>query len=251
MLYDRALTTSCQPYMLARALNIVFPPQCLSCDALVPNHGTLCLECWQQVEFITDPCCACCGYPFEFTMGPGTLCGDCLREQPVYARARAAFRYNEASRRLVLKLKFQDQTLLAKIFAGWLASAGRELIAASDVIVPVPLHYWRFIGRRYNQSVLLAQALSPLCGLPTIPDALKRIRYTPPQAGLTRAQRLDNVKGVFSVNARHIPAIKGNSVLLIDDVMTTGATLQQCTKALIKAGASQVNVLTLSRTVSG
>lgn len=214
----------------------------------MPTNGTLCQPCWQQVAFITDPMCSCCGLPFDYKMGEDVQCGECMRERPEYSRARAAFKYDEHSKSLVLKLKYHDQLQLAPIYGAWLAKAGKELVSASDVIVPVPLHYWRFVGRRYNQSAMLAQALAKNTGLTMLPDALVRTRRTPPQAGLTRAQRLDNVKGAFTVHARFAERIKGKTVLLIDDVMTTGATLNQCTKALLKAGAQSVNVLTLART---
>lgn len=232
----------------AALLNLLFPPQCLSCDALVGAHGTLCMDCWRGVHFIAPPCCACCGLPFEFDIGEGAMCGECLREAPPFARARAALRYDDHSRALITKFKYADQTLLAPIYGKWLASAGRELIAASDVIVPVPLYYWRFVGRRYNQAALIAQALARHSSLPVLPDALLRTRHTQPQAGLTRAQRLDNVKGAFEANPRRAGDIHGKGVLLIDDVMTTGATIRQCARALTAAGAASVNVLTLART---
>ena len=235
--------------MFKRLLDLLFPPQCLSCDTLVPSHGTLCLPCWQGIGFITEPCCAKCGYPFDFAMGSETYCADCLQDLPSFSRARSAFRYNDASRQLVLRLKFQDQTLLARIYGPWLASAGRELIENSDVIVPVPLHYWRFVQRRYNQSALLAQSLSKQCGLTALVDGMRRTRHTMPQADLARKDRLENVKGAFAVTPRYGPAIKGKSVLLVDDVMTSRATVDECAKALLKAGALSVNVLTLGRTV--
>lgn len=229
-------------------LNLFFPPQCLVCDALVPTHGTLCTACWTSVPFISEPMCACCGLPLEFAVDAHTLCGECLREHPPYSRARAAFVYNEASRALVMKLKYQDELYLAPVFARWLATAGAELLAASDLVVPVPLHYWRMVGRRYNQSLLLARAITRHAGVPLLADGLRRTRRTPQQTGLTRAQREKNVKGAFTVPERHRAAIKGKSILLVDDVMTTGATLNACTETLLKAGAAQVNVLTLART---
>ena len=175
------------------------------------------------------------------------MCGNCLRERPPYAKARAVFRYDEYSRALILKLKYADQSQLAAVYGTWLANFGKEVIATSDIIVPVPLHYWRFIGRRYNQSALLAYALKKHCNLPVLPDALKRTRATKPQPGLTRKQRQENVKGAFAVHPRHVAAIKGKTILLIDDVMTTSATIEQCTNVLLAAGAMHVNVLTLAR----
>ena len=228
-------------------LDFLFPPQCLNCNTVVPAQGTLCLPCWQQVQFITDPYCQCCGHPFDYAIGDQALCGECLRERPPYARARAVFRYDEHSRALVTKLKYADQTQLAAIYGNWLARFGKELVAASEVIVPVPLHYWRFLGRRYNQSALLAHALHKSGGLPVIPDGLKRIRHTQPQPGLTYRQRQDNVKGAFAAHPKRRDALKGKAVLLIDDVMTTSATAGECAKALLKAGAMNVNVLTLAR----
>jgi len=233
--------------MRSRLLNLFFPPQCLVCETLVPAHGTLCSECWNDVPFISDPKCACCGLPLEFSVDEATLCGECLREHPPYSRARSAFVYNDASRLLILKLKFQDETFLAPIFGGWLSKTGAELVSVSDAIIPVPLHYWRMLGRRYNQSLLLARALSNASGLTLLDHGLKRTRHTKQQVGMSRTERQKNVKGAFSVTDKE--AVKGKTILLIDDVMTTGATLNACTQTLLKAGASQVNVLTLARTV--
>jgi ComF family protein len=233
--------------MLNHALDFFFPPQCLACQAMVPAHGTLCLGCWQNVQFIAEPMCHACGRPFEFEVAKEALCGDCLTELPPYARARSVFVYNEHSRALVLKLKFNDQLHLASVYGPWLMKAGGEMIAASDIIVPVPLSWRRFVGRKYNQAALLAEALAKKSGVPVVPDALARKKHTPPQTGLSRRQREDNVKGVFTVKRRD--AVKGKTVLLIDDVHTTGATLAASARALLKAGAMKVNVLTLARTV--
>ena len=233
--------------MLLRLLNLLFPPQCLNCDARVPTHGTLCQPCWQQIQFISDPMCDCCGLPFDYDIGSNALCAQCMQARPPYAHARAAFRYDEHSRKLVTRLKYSDQTQLANIYGAWLAKAGADLLTGSDIIIPVPLHYFRFVGRRFNQSALLAQAVSKKTGVKNINNALKRIRHTTPQTGLTKAQRKDNVKGAFIVNPRYADSIKGKNILLIDDVLTTGSTIEQCSKILLKAGAMQVNVLTLAR----
>lgn len=233
--------------MLHKLLNLLFPPQCLNCDARVPTHGTLCQPCWQQIQFISDPMCDCCGLPFDYDIGSNALCANCMQTRPLYTHARAAFRYDEYSRRLVTRLKYSDQTQLANIYGAWLAKAGADLIAGSDIIIPVPLHYFRFVQRRFNQSALLAQAVSKKTKVKNISNGLKRIRHTTPQTGLTKTQRKDNVKGAFVVNPRYAASIKGKNILLIDDVLTTGSTIEQCTKTLLKAGAMQVNVLTLAR----
>lgn len=235
--------------MRASLLNLFFPPQCLVCETIVPRHGTLCTACWNNVPFISDPMCACCGLPLEFAVDAQTLCGECLREHPPFSRARAAFAYNEQSRTLILKLKYQDDTYLSHSFAGWLQSAGKELVAASDLMIPVPLHWRRMVSRRYNQSLLLARALAAKTALPLLADGLVRTRHTPQQAGLSKNAREKNVKNAFAVPPKHLVVLKGKSILLIDDVMTTGATLSACTHVLLKAGAGQVNVLTLARRV--
>lgn len=235
--------------MLSRFLNLLFPPQCLSCDMRVPTHGTLCLSCWQRIKFISEPMCACCGLPFDYDIGDGALCAACLHDRPPYGRARAAFNYDEHSRRLVTRFKYSDQTQLARIYGAWLANAGSELLTGTDIIIPVPLHYWRFVHRRFNQSALLAHSLAKNTGIKNLPDALKRTRRTLPQAGLTRKQRIENVKGAFAANPRYAQLIKGKNILLVDDVLTTGSTMEQCAKILLKAGAMQVNVLTLARAI--
>lgn len=228
-------------------LNLLFPPQCLACDALVGAQGALCEECWKQIHFIADPFCACCGMPFPYDYGGGSLCAECLREHPPFTRARSVLAYNEASRKLALRLKFQDETSFAVTYGKWLAGAGRELVESSDVIVPVPLHYWRFVKRRYNQAALLAQALQKQCALPLVVDGLMRVKATKQQTGLSRKERQRNLRGAFRVHPKHAGRLKGQTVLLVDDVYTTGATLSACAKALVKNGAASVQVLTLAR----
>lgn len=232
----------------AAALDLLLPPQCLSCRAIVAAPGTLCGACFAKIRFLSAPCCAACGMPFEFDPGGAdALCASCIRDRPAYDRARAVFRYDDASRGLILAFKHGDRIDAAPAYASWLLRAGSELAAVADCIAPVPLHWTRLFRRRYNQSALLANALARLAGRPAAPDLLRRRRRTPSQGGLGRAERIRNVRGAFAVRAR--PEIADKRILLVDDVLTTGATVEACARALLKAGASAVDVLTLARVV--
>jgi ComF family protein len=233
----------------AGLLNTVLPPRCLKCGAAVDRAGALCAACWPALAFLAPPLCACCGYPFEFDLGPGALCGSCAAEPPEYQRARAVLRYDDASRDLVLRFKHGDRIDSAPAFGRWLARAGAELLAEADLIAPVPLHWWRLFRRRYNQAALLASALAGATGRPAVNDLLVRKRATPSQGGLGRAERRRNVAGAFAVHPRRRAGLGDKRVLLVDDVLTTGATAEACARALLKAGARAVDVLTLARVV--
>ena len=231
------------------ALDLLLPPRCLACGEPVATPGTLCAACWPDVRFLSAPHCAICGYPFEFDSGPNALCPACMRERPAYDRARAALRYDEGSARLVVALKHADRTDAAPTYGAWMARAGAELIADCDVLVPVPLHRLRLLARRYNQSALLAHAVAAASGKPVAPDALKRVRRTRSQGRMNRRERAANVRGAFAVRRGREARVEGRRVLLIDDVLTTGATVAACTRALNTAGAAEVDVLTLARVV--
>lgn len=231
-----------------RTLDTLFPPRCFACNALTAEQGSLCGDCWHDVDFIAAPLCRRCGVPFAHDVGEMGECMPCLQAPPPYATARAVFRYEGGSRRLVTGYKYYDRTHATPMFARWMARAGAEQLAQADVIVPVPLHRWRLLQRRYNQSALLASAVAKAAQLPCLPDALRRTRHTAQQAGLTREQRQDNVRAAFAVAPAKKTLLSGKSVLLIDDVLTTGATLNACTDALMDAGAKQVFILTLART---
>lgn len=177
------------------------------------------------------------------------LCGACLQEPPHYHSARAALVYDEASRGLILSFKHHDRTDVVPAFARLMAGAGEGVLARADVLVPVPLHPWRLFLRRYNQSALLAQALAKMADKPVLCSALRRIRATPSQGHLSRAQRFKNVQGAFVVPQKARAALAGKTVLLVDDVMTTGATASACAAVLGGAGAAKVDVLTLARAV--
>lgn len=232
-------------------VDAVLPPLCLSCGALVAEPGALCSSCWERVGFLGQPHCSACGHPFEVDVGEAALCGHCLAEAPQWRRARAVFRYDDASKPLVLRFKHGDRLEGAPSFARWMARAGAELVSEADVIVPVPLHRFRLLSRRYNQAALLALALGRLAGKAVEPDLLLRKRRTPVQGHMNREERRRNVKGAFVVRERKLPLIAGKTVLLIDDVLTTGATVGECARVLSKAGAAAVDVLTLGRVVLG
>jgi ComF family protein len=229
-------------------LDVLFPPLCIACRAPVRDTGGLCAACWSGIAFLEGPMCDCCGLPFEIDPGPGTLCGACHAKKPAFDKARSVMQYDEASKGPLLGLKHGDRLDLVPGLSRWLARAGRELIDDAGLIVPVPLHPLRLWQRRYNQSAELARRLGALCGKAVDNEALVRKRGTPSQGEMPSAKaRRRNMLGAFAV--RPGAALKGANVLLIDDVFTTGATVEACARALKRAGASQVSVLTLARVV--
>jgi ComF family protein len=232
-----------------RTLDALLPPRCLDCGLIVDQPGLLCLACWRKVELLASPWCGRCGDPLPHDMGPGAICASCAARPPEFDRARAVMRYGEASRRLVLRFKHADRTDATPAFGRWMARAGAELLADADLIAPVPLHRWRLLLRRYNQAALLAHALGHETGRTVVPDLLVRRRWTPSQGRKNRAQRFDNVSGAFRLRASRRELVRGRRVLLVDDVLTTGATVEACARALKRAGASAVDVLTLARVV--
>jgi ComF family protein len=234
---------------LRTALDAVLPPRCLKCGDILGGENGLCPPCWQKLSWLSPPCCACCGQPFAFESGAASLCGACLQKRPAYARARAVFRYDDESRDLILGFKHADRTELAPTLARWMARSGAELIADCTLIVPVPLHWTRLAVRRFNQAGLLAQAIGRLTGRPVEPRALTRRRATRSQGRLGRLARRRNVQGAMAVTGRFVPQVTDRRILLVDDVITTGATVETAAKALISAGATAVDVLALAKVV--
>jgi ComF family protein len=233
--------------LAASAIDVLLPPRCIGCGAAVTATATLCAECWRGLTFLGRPCCSCCGLPFAYDLGESVLCGDCAGHRPVFDRARAALRYDDASRKLILGFKHGDRLHPAPAFGQWLRRAGGELIGDADLAMPVPLHWTRLFARRYNQAAVLAQALRAAGGPPVAPDTLRRRRRTPPQGRGNREARRRNVAAAFVLKAGH--EIAGKRILLIDDVFTTGATVSECARVLKRGGAARVDVLTLARTV--
>ena len=184
------------------------------------------------------------------TPGPGLLSMEAIANPPAYNRARAVARYDDVASTLVHSLKYSDRLDLSPMMGRWMARAGRELLADADALVSVPLHWRRRWARRYNQSAVLAGAISAICGVPISHGGLKRIRATPQQVGRSRPERADNVQGAFLVPPEHRVEVAGRRLVLVDDVLTSGATIDACTRALLRAGAAQVDVLVFARVVA-
>lgn len=227
----------------------LWPPLCAVCDEQVQGGG-LCADCWDAVTFLGAPQCYACGVPFPFDPGPGALCAACTRARPPYERARAAFVYDDASRPMILAFKHADRTDLAPALVNWLARPAAVLLQDADIVAPVPLHWSRLLHRRYNQSALLSNALARRAGAQALPDLLVRKRRTGTQGGKSRPARIRNVQGAFRVRAGYVSGLRDKRVLLVDDVMTTGATLEACARALLRAGAGAVDVITIARVVT-
>ncbi len=234
----RALAAS----LATSALDLILPPRCPGCRTIVDEDGRFCGDCWTELAFITDPMCATCGLPFETDAGAGSVCGECAGAKRPYDRARSALRYQGTAVPVLLGFKHGARTHLAKLMAAQMA---RHLPASgADLIVPVPLDRRRLAKRGYNQAGLLARALSKHGGIAVGIDTLIRVKPTQSTAGVSRAGRFRAAKGAFRVN-RALP--EQARVVLVDDVMTTGATVESAARALKKAGAARVDVLVYAR----
>ncbi len=230
--------------------DLVLPPSCLLCAARVGSHFCLCPRCWRAADFITKPRCEITGVPFAHEWPEGTQSRLSQMFPPLYDHARAALRYEaQTGRPLVLRMKYADRPEMALRMAAWMARAAADLLPQTDMIAPVPLHWQRLLSRRFNQAAELARALARDSSIDFYPDLLLRVRPTRSQIGLTRAARRRNVRGAFQINPTWRKKLQGKSVLLVDDVMTSGATLASCAKTLRRAGAGQINVATLARVI--
>jgi ComF family protein len=230
------------------ALDIALPTLCVACREPVSGEG-VCAACWSKLSFIAPPYCPRLGIPFVYDPGPDILSMQAIADPPAYQRARAAVRYDDVARTLVHALKYHDRTDLAPSMGRWMARAGRELLEQADLLVPVPLHWRRSFSRRFNQSGALARSIGRLSGVAVSRDALRRIRPTEHQIGLSRSERASNVQGAFQVAPERRAEIQGRRVVLVDDVLTSGATTDACARALLRAKAAQVDVLVFARVV--
>ncbi len=234
------------------ALDTILPPRCVITGEMVEQQGMIASSAWAELDFIHNPKCYKCGVPFSFdVMGiedeAGMKCLQCHDYPPPFDSARAALKYNDQSRDLILGFKHADKTHAARAFVPWLKMAGAEMLKDADALIPVPLHRWRLLKRRYNQAAIIAHFLGRNTHVPILYEALLRTRATPTQGHLNFKERRKNVKHAFAVNKKYIENIEGKSVILIDDVYTTGSTVKECTKVLKGAGARAVHVLTVAR----
>lgn len=237
--------------VLARLSDLALPPLCLSCGIGVEAHGALCGQCWREIEFIDAPFCPVSGVPFPYDPGEGIVSAAALASPPAYASARAVMRYTDHSAKLVHRFKYADRMEGSPAFGRWMARAGASLLKNADLLVPVPLHRRRLFSRRFNQSAELARQISKVSGVRLVPDLLERVRATRPQVGLSGEARRRNVAGAFRVANAHVALTRERIVVVVDDVITTGATVEACARALRNAGAREVRVLCLARVVPG
>ena len=232
--------------LLARVADLIVPPCCLVCRTPLGAHHLLCAPCWREVHFIRAPLCDVLGIPLPFDTGERMLSAAAVAHPPAYDRARAVAHFSGSMRTLVHQFKYADRHDARTLYGRWLAEAGHSLTQGIDVVVPVPLSRWRLLSRRFNQAAILAQELSRRTGLAVDVGLLRRRRFTRSQVGLTRDERRRNLAGAFVVPRQRRASVHGRNVLLIDDVITTGATVEACARVLKRAGAAHVDVLALA-----
>ncbi|WP_421725402.1 ComF family protein [Bauldia sp.] len=231
--------------------DLALPPQCLACQRTTASHGGLCPACWGELRLIEKPFCPRLAIPFAYDLGPEAVSAEAIADPPPFDRMRAVACFDGVARALVHGLKYRDRTELARWIGGWMARSAVEVLAEADVVVPVPLHRWRLWRRRFNQSAVLARELARTATVPFAPAALQRVRATAQQVGLSATERDRNVRGAFRVPPASRAEIAGKRVVLVDDVYTTGATTRAATRALIRSGATAVDVVVFARVVRG
>jgi ComF family protein len=240
--------------MLKKFLEVLFPSHCCACDQIISKEGIFCQECWTKLRFITDPKCPICSHPFEVTIaGMQPWCGSCLTKRPSYNKAVVALRYDGVIAKVISDFKYRDQTFLAEKLATLLWNRASSQIGAFDLVVAVPMHQQKLRQRKFNQVVLLGKKLAKKSGAKFFPNLLLKVKDTAPQASLKQRERRKNLKRAFLVNPKFrdeiASEIKGKKILLIDDVITTGATIESCAKELKRRGAAKIVVLAIARTV--
>lgn len=229
--------------------DLILPPRCFGCGDLTYDHHTFCSTCWNGCTFLSTPWCTLCGWPFPYETPDQTLCPSCHRLPPLFAQCRSALAYSEGSRRFILKFKQGDGTYLAPGLSRLMIRVGQDLLANTDLLIPIPLHWVRLFMRQYNQATLLSKNISHQTNIPTYTDILQRHRQTSKQGHQSRKDRYTNIRGAFHIPVKKTPLIEGQRITLVDDVFTTGATVTECARVLLNEGAKEVRVLTLARVI--
>ncbi|QNQ10768.1 ComF family protein [Sphingomonas alpina] len=226
------------------AAGLALPPRCPGCGAVTIEDHRFCVTCWSALRFLGPPWCAGCNLPFDYDRGEGALCAECHRAPPRHAGVRAAVAYGEVSRTVALKLKYGGRTAYAETVARQMA---RLMPAQADLLVPVPLHRWRIWSRGYNQAALIATALARTSGIAADLTILHRIQATPSMRGLGPREREKMVARAFQVDSARKDSLRGKAVILVDDVHTSGATSDSCSRMLLRAGVASVTILCWAR----
>jgi ComF family protein len=229
-------------------LDYIYPPRCLLCSELILNNNGFCIDCWSKLNFITEPYCQVCCFEFSIDYGEtNNKCARCLNDPPYYDYARSLLRFDAHSKKIIHALKYYDRSFVSQIIAKMLVNYYKPSVVSADLIVPVPMHRFKRLSRLYNHAQILSSAIALLVEKKITPDILLKTKYTKSQTGLARKYRLDNLSD--SITVANKQKIRGKKILLVDDVMTTGATINLCAKQLKKAGAKEVVVLCIARTL--
>ena len=233
------------------SLDLIFPNRCPICNKINYEENGICQECWKKVTMLRKPACEICFYPFQNDEFEGTFCPSCIKKRPKYKKARSVFAYDNLIKNVIANFKYKDSTSNAKFFSDLMVKSCKDIIKDVDIIIPVPMHPKRLRKRKFNQASILAKGIAKKTTKKLIHEVLKRKVNTRPQVGLVAKERLKNVKGAFFINKRYLKEIRGKNILLVDDVMTTGATLENCAKVLLENKVKNVYVSTIARTVKG
>lgn len=237
---------------LTKLLKLIFPPKCVLCGKIIEDDDTLCHDCWSKVKFIERPYCSKCSTPLEFCVSGDDICIPCLVNKPLFIKSRSAVIYDEEVSKIIFNFKFHDKTYLKRFIGKCMFRASADIIDNIDILIPIPLHKKRLIFRKYNQSLLLANEIAKLSNKKVIHDFLCKTKHTVPQASLKQADRKKNLKNKFIINKKYLKNIdvyKNLNFAIIDDVMTTGSTINECIKVLNKSGIKNVYSITFAKTV--
>jgi ComF family protein len=227
-------------------LDLVFPPACLLCDAQVLVAHSLCADCWGKMTFISDPLCSVCGVPFPVALEDENICHICLQNKPIFTMARAVVRFDDATAQLIHNFKYYDRPDYAVLMASLMSKYHDAQLYNAALITPVPMHSKRLRERQYNQAGLLAKHIARKIGVRFVPDLLIKTKHTPSQSGLTAEARKENIKDAFVMNPKF--KLRNQSIILVDDVITTGATMNECARVLASNGNNQTIALAFART---